>query len=250
MYSQNHFNVTKLLLIIATLLVMLAFLSMTVFAQSWEELPERGTTVDFTGIFNKEATSIGGRAIYARDKVWFGVQGSQITGDSKILSQDAAARVQGGADVFWGLNAQGFIEANRDMDTDFTLSTGAYLRMVFDAERTKIVLGAGSLVERDDVRTEIGLDATDPTVLPYWLAIAGMEYNFSETVDIYGKLVGKPEIGLTAFEGILDIGVDIVLSEKLTLKLQSTSEIAIANEADAKVKLSDIENSVLLSINY
>lgn len=237
----------RTILFLLALMMLVAISQSVCWSQSWEELPETGTTLDFSGIFNAKATALGGQAIHAEKVGWIGVQGSQIAGDGEVLSQDIAGRVQGGFDTFLGVNLQGFVEANRDMNTDLTLSTGAYLRYVLAFEKLKFVLGGGSLVAREDIRAEVGLDETAPEVLPYWLTIVGVEYDFSETIDVYGKVVGKPELNLSSFAGILDAGLDIVLSDDLTLKVAMQGEVAISQQG---LSLSDTENSVILSLNF
>ena len=243
-YKEN--TVRNIFLSVIAMVALLAALAIpgTALAQSWEELPESGTTLDFSGIFNEKAASFGGRAIHAGEKYWLGIQGSQITGEDEVLSQDLSGRVQGGFSALFGIDVQGFIEADYDME--LTVATGAYLRKVLAFKKLKLVLGAGSMFEGEEALADAGLNETEVTVLPYWLTIVGAEYDLTETVDFYGKIIGQPEINLSTFKGSLDVGVDVVLRSNLTLKIQSISEIAVQGNG---VELSDTENSILLSLN-
>ena len=227
------------------LCVLLMLIGPCLYAQ-WEELPSQGTTIDFGGIFNDKSAAFSGTAIHAGNSYWVGIDGSQVSAEENVISQDLAARLQGGLG-FYGFSLQAFVEANRDIQSDFALSSGSYIRKVVELDKLSLIFGAGSLVERDDVKEELGLDNTSPDVLPYWLAILGAKYNFSDTIDFYGKLVGKPEISLGSFEGGLTIGTDIILKENLTLKIRSDSEVILDS---SEFSVSKTENSILLSINY
>ena len=88
-----------------------------------------------------------------------------------MKAQDTAIRAQKGFG-FFGVSAEFYIEANRDMQADWTTSTGGYLRKVLEFDKLKLVFGGGSLLEREEVRADYGLEATDPTTLPYWIGIA------------------------------------------------------------------------------
>ena len=235
------------------LILIITFVAVLFFALNapaqWEEVPAEGTTLDFGGLFTDTASSYTAQAIHAGESYWIGAQASQIRADGETKAQDIAARAQKGFG-FWGVSAEFYVEANRNLDTDLTTSTGGYLRKVFAYDKLKLVFGAGSLLEREEVRADYGLEAVSPTTLPYWITIAAAEYDVSETIDMYAKVVGQPAIALNAFDGTLDIGLDIVLSERLTLKLQSVSEVSIDNKTDSTLELSGTENSLLLSLNY
>ncbi len=227
------------------------FASQNIYAQ-WEELPSEGTTVDFALTANEKAQSIYGTAIHAGDTYWMGVNGTQISADGDILSQDLAARLQGGLD-FAGVSLQGFIEVQRDLESDLTTATGAYLRKVVALEKLAIVLGGGSFVERDqfaelDTFDKEGTEASagGAEILPYWLFLIGGAYDFTETVGLYGKVIGTPQGNFSSLGGIFDVGTDIVLSDTWTLKIQSTTEFE-RTERDTETST---ENSVILSVNF
>ena len=224
-------------------LMLAAFVSAS-FAQ-WEELPSEGTTVDFALTANERAQSIYGTAIHAGESYWAGINGTQISADGEILSQDLAARVQGGVD-FAGVSLQGFVEANRDMESEIATSIGAYLRKVIEMQKLSIVLGGGSYVERDQFAAQLGKYDGESEVLPYWLFILGGEYDWTETVGIHAKVIGKPQANFSSVGGIFDVGADIVLSDRWILKVQSTTEF---ERRDGKTETST-ENSVILSVNF
>ena len=215
----------------------------------WEEIPEHGTTIDFGGIFNTKSTALNGTAIHAEENVWLGISGSQITGDGEVISQDLDARVQAGFDwdilSIQALSIQAFVEGERDMDSELTISTGAYLRKVIEYDQLDVLFGFGSLVERDDIKEELGLEEDSPDVLPYYLAIFGVEYDFRDNVGIHGKLIGQPHFALSHVNGKIELGADIILDDNLVLKIQSSTEFGFDNGNT----YTDTENSALLSIN-
>lgn len=230
------------------LLVMLAIsllitMALPVFA-TWEEVPGKGTQVDFGGIFNKDATAFDGTAIHAEKNFWVGINGSQVRAEGEIVSDDLSARVQGGFEML-GVSLQGFVEQSRDIKSVSTIASGAYLRKVVEADSLDLIFGFGSLVEREEIRDDLGLDETSPEVLPYWLAIIGAEYDFASNIGLYSKIVGQPEISLSAFAGEFLVGVDIAIDDSLTLKIQSVSDVSI-KESDGFC-IDDTRNSVLLS---
>lgn len=246
---KKHAWLWEILTIVIVL--MLVFLSQNTHAQ-WEELPSKGTTVDFALAANEKAQSIYGTAIHAGTAYWFGINGTQISADGDILSQDLAARLQGGFN-FLGGSLQGFVEANRDMESELATSTGAYWRKVLQWEKLAIVLGGGSYVERDQFAeldgelvedTETGAGGAE--ILPYWLLIVGAEYDFTDTIGLYGKIIGKPQTNFNRLGGIFDIGTDIVLNDQWTLKVQSTTEFEV-EDGDTDTST---ENSVILSLNF
>ena len=233
------------------ILMLAAFVAIPGFSQ-WEELPSEGTTVDFALTATDKAQSFTGTAIHAGSGYWIGVNGTQISADGEIFSQDLVSRLQGGLD-FGLVSLQGFIELTRDMESDLTTATGAYLRKVVEMDKLAIVLGGGSFVERDQFAelegelvddTETGAGGAD--ILPYWLAIVGVEYDFTETVGLHGKVIGTPQANFESVGGIFDVGTDIVLSDQWTLKVQSTTEFV---REDGETETST-ENSVILSLNF
>ena len=236
----THDAPAKLILLIAFMAVL--FFTADTFAQ-WEEIPSRGTTVDFAGTFNNKANAFTGTAIHAGATYWAGVQGSQIAADGEIKSQDMAARAQGGVG-FLGVSAQFFIEATRGMETEIATATGGYIRKVVEFNKLAVILGVGSFIEREEYRADLGLDETAPSVLPYWLWSAGTEYDLTTTVGVHARVIATPEGRFRHWRGTLDFGADIVLSDRWTLKLQSTTEFRTDGDASA-----DTENSVIFSLN-
>jgi len=241
----------KPLWLITLLIAAICLFPMLTLAQ-WEEIPSEGNTVDFALTANEKAQSLYGTAIHAGTNYWFGVNGTQISHEGEVLSQDLAARIQGGLN-FAGVSLQGFVEANRDMDSEIATSTGAYLRKVIEMEKLAIVLGGGSFVERDQFAEVAGFDeastetsAGGAEILPYWLLILGGEYDYSETVGLHGKVIGKPQANFESFGGVFDIGTDIVLNDQWTLKIQSTTEFEVI---DGETETST-ENSVIFSLNF
>lgn len=214
------------------------------FAQ-WEEIPSRGTTVDFAGTANDEAAAYTGRAIWAAKNLWAGVQYSQIRADNEIKSEDLAARLQGGID-FLGVSLQGFVEVERDMSSELTTGTGLYFRKVLEIEKLDIVLGVGSLIEREDVRADIGYEESEVTVLPYYLWSVGAAYDVNETVGLQGRVIAQPEGRFRHWKGTAEFGTDIVLSDVWTLKLQSTNDFS----TDGDETEVDTENSMILRLNF
>lgn len=240
---------TWLWLVICVVVVL--FASQNTFAQ-WEELPAEGNTVDFALTANEKAQSLYGTAIHAGTNYWFGVNGTQISHEGEVLSQDLNARLQGGLN-FAGVSLQGFVEANRDMDSEIATSTGAYLRKVIEMDKLAVVLGGGSFIERDQFAEVAGFDEAETEtsaggaeILPYWLLILGGEYDYSETVGLHGKVIGKPQANFETFGGVFDIGTDIVLNDQWTLKIQSTTEFEVI---DGETETST-ENSVIFSLNF
>lgn len=234
------------------LILMLAmFVAIPGFTQ-WEELPSEGTTVDFALTANEKAQSIYGTAIHAEKTYWIGLNGTQISHEGEVLSQDLSARVQGGVD-FAGISLQGFVEAQRDMDSEIATSTGAYLRKVIGMDKLAIVIGGGSFVERDqfaalDTFDEASTEksAGGAEILPYWLVILGGEYDFTDTIGLHSKVIGKPQANFESIGGIFDVGTDIILNDKWTLKIQSTTEFEVH---DGETETTT-ENSVILSVNF
>ncbi|MCY3739917.1 MAG: hypothetical protein OXH00_02735 [Candidatus Poribacteria bacterium] len=250
MFREGAFRKHAWLWMIVFVVIALLFAHNT-FAQ-WEELPSRGTTVDFALTANEKAQSIYGTAIHAGINYWFGLNGTQISHDGEVLSQDLNARLQGGFG-FAGASLQGFVEANRDMDSKIATSTGAYLRRVIEMKKLAIVFGGGSFIERDqfaelDTFDKEGTetDAGGSEILPYYLLILGGEYDYSETIGLHGKVIGKPQANFASFGGVFDIGTDIVLNDQWTLKIQSTTEFEVT---DGETETST-ENSVILSLNF
>ena len=210
----------------------------------WEEQPEPGTTLDFGGLQNDKASSYTAQAIHAGKHGWVGLQASQIRADGEAKSQDMDARVQIGKD-FLNVSLQVFAEGHRSMDTDLTLSTGGYLRKTLQLGKLDITVGGGSLVEREDVRADLGLEATDATVLPYWLAIIAGKYNFNDTVNFNARVIANPEVQLNHWKGTMDFGVDIRVARNAVLKFQSTHQFSTVDGVET-----DTENTLLLSLSY
>ena len=166
---------TLFMLLIAFMAVL--FLTADTSAQ-WEELPSEGTTVDFALTANEKAQSVYGTAIHAGKSYWAGINGTQISHEGEVLSQDLAARVQGGIEFYAGVSIQGFAEANRDDDSEITTAIGAYLRKIIEMNKLAIVFGGGSYVERDQF-AETKRHLTNASgqihpsggseILPYWL---------------------------------------------------------------------------------
>lgn len=233
-------------------LMLSAFVAVPAFSQ-WEELPAKGTTLDFALTANEKAQSLYGTAIHAGASYWFGVNGTQISAEGEVFSQDLAARAQGGIN-FMGISLQGFVEIERDMDSDLTTATGAYLRKVVAFEKLKIVLGGGSFVEREQFAEVAGFDeasteqsAGGADILPYALVILGGEYDLTDTIGLYAKVIGKPQANdFENIGGVFDFGTDIVLNDQWTLKVQSTTEF---DRRDGETDTST-ENSVILSLNF
>ena len=99
---------------------------------NWEEVPDKGATLDVGGLLNDKASSYTAQAMYAGEHAWVGLQANEIRADGEIISQTIDARVQGGKD-FDLAGIQFFVEANRSMDTDLSTSTGGYIRKIITA---------------------------------------------------------------------------------------------------------------------
>lgn len=227
-------------LTLITILITLLLFTTTLQAQ-WEEVPSKGLTVDFAGTFNQDANAFTGTGIYAGCSYWIGVNADQITANKEIVSQDLEARAQAGLDLH-GISLQAFIEAERNQDSELTTGAGGYIRKVIEIDKLDLTLGVGSLVEREEIRAELNLDAADPTVLPYYLWSIGAEYDLTETVGIHARTIATPEYSFDNWKGTFELGTDIVLSDTWTLKIQSTNEFE-------KDKPLDTQNSVILSLN-
>lgn len=238
-WSIKHAWLWLIICVIAML-----FATTNTFAQ-WEEIPSQGTTVDFAGTANNKAAAYTGTAIWATKNLWAGVQYSQIRADDEIKSEDLAARLQGGVD-FIGISLQGFVEVERDMSSELTTGTGFYFRKVLEIQKLDIVLGVGSLIEREDVRADIGYEDSEATVLPYYLWSVGAEYDVNNTVGLHARVIAQPEGRFRHYKGTAEFGTDIVLSDVLTLKLQSTNEFS----TDGDETEVDTENSAILSLNF
>lgn len=242
MLFQSFRKHARLWLIVCVIAML--FTSQNIFAQ-WEEIPSAGVTVDFAGTANDKAAAYTGTALWATKNLWAGVQYSQIRADDEIKSEDLAARLQGGVN-FMGISLQGFVEAERDMSSELITSTGFYFRKVLEIKKLDLVLGVGSLIEREDVRADIGYEDSEATVLPYYLWSVGAEYDVTDTVGLHGRIIAQPEGRFRHWKGTAEFGTDIVLSDVWTLKLQSTNDF---NTDGDEVEV-DTENSVILSLNF
>ena len=211
----------------------------------WEEIPDAGLTVDLGGTANTKASALTGQSIYAGERGWAGVQISQITAAGEVITQNLDARVQSGFDVLGEVSVQGFIAAERDMQSALTTATGAYFRKVVEFGRLDFILGIGSFVEREQLRSELGLDKTAPTVLPYWLWSVSTAYDFRDNVGIFAQVIATPEGRFRHWRGTATLGMDIIIASNLTLKFQSTSTFR-NDKATFEV---DTENSIIFSYN-
>ncbi len=155
---------------------------------NWEEVPAHGITLDLGGLLNDKASSYTTQAMYAGKHGWVGLQANEIRADGEIISQTIDARVQGG-------NAwlQLFVEGNRNMDTDLATSIGFYLRHTRQLDKVGLTFGAGTFAEREDIRADLGLEETDPTVLPYLLATVSGRYQLNDDVGFNARIIGTPE---------------------------------------------------------
>lgn len=232
-------------LILIITFVAVLFFTMTAAQGQWEEIPEAGTTLDFGGTANSKAQAFTGQALHAGTNYWAGLQANQITADGEVKTQDLAARLQGGFD-FLGVSLQGFIEVERDMQSEFTTATGAYFRKVVAVRGLDFIFGVGSFVAREQVRAELGLDTQAPTVLPYWLYSIGTDYNLRKNIGLHAQIIATPESRFRHYKGVAHFGVDILLQENLTLKLQSTNDFS----THGGHLTTDTENSVILSLNF
>ena len=207
--------------LIALILGTFLFLFTFTCSAEWEELPEHGTEIGLGGTYDDGTTFFNGTAIHAGDGYWAGLQAS------KVKEYDISARLQGGVD-FLGLGElQGFIEMDIEgelQDSKFSQppkpSIGFYYRRVEEVKDLKALFGIGTLayLEDEDTADDKGWSPT-----PYLLAILGLEYNFSDNVDLYGRLVGRP--GGDAFIGDLTLGLQTILSDKITFKLQAVGDV-------------------------
>ena len=208
---------------------------------NWEELPEQGQDIALGGAFNEKATAIDGSAVHAGSNYWVGVQGSRISTKSETHTE-LGARVQGGFSAFGLAEVQGFLELEHD--ETYTHQTGFYVRKVSEIDKLSLIFAAGSLIEGKEAQEDLGVK--EDTYLPYWLGIFGAEYNYSDSIDFYGKVIGRPEIDFGSFNGDLLLGMDIQLSDELTFQVQSSSTLSYA---DKSVSFDDTENRFLFSIN-
>lgn len=230
-----------------TLLIRIGLLLTVCIADAqWEEIPSQGTTLDLGGTANAKATAFTGQAIRAEKQYWAGAQFSQITADGAVLTQNLNTRLQGGYD-FLRVSLQGFVAAKRDMHSEFTTSLGGYFRKIQKVGQLDLVIGIGNFVEREQVRAELGLNTTDPTVLSYWLWSIGTKYDLRDTVGLHAQVIATPEARFKHWRGTATLGTDILLDTHLTLKLQSTTDFRTDSTDGTAV---DTENSVLLSINF
>ena len=211
----------------------------------WEEVPKHGTTLDFGGLQNDKASSYTAQAIHAGKRGWVGLQANQIRADGEAKSNDIDARVQTGFG-FAGVSLQIFAESNRSMDTELATSTGGYLRKTLTYNKLDLVFGAGSLLEREEVRADYGLDATDPTVSPYWIGIVAAKYKINDAVGFSTRIIGNPEVAFAYWKGQAEFAIEVRVADNALLKFQSTNAFE-QHETGYEV---DTENSVLLSLNY
>ena len=232
------------LILIFTILAALFLTIFTANAQ-WEEVPNTGTTLDFGGLFTDDASSYTAQAIHAGTSYWIGAQASQITADGETKAQDIAARAQKGFG-FLGISAEFYVEANRNLDTALATSTGGYLRKVFVYDKLKFIFGAGSLLEREEVRADYGLEATDPTTLPYWIGIAAAQYQFTDKIGISTRFIGNPKLDFDKWKGNAEFALEVRVADNAILKFQSSNAFQ-QNPDGTEI---DTENSVILSLNY
>ena len=212
----------------------------------FEEIPSDGTTVDASILTNSDSdtSSLSIQAVHAFDDVdaWVGVNSTRLSHGEEVLSKDMTAQLQGGLE-FMGASLQGFAKLNRDMDSDLTLSTGAYVRKVFQDNKLHWIFGAGSFVEKDDkVGDEITLEESEAEVVPYGLLIVGVKYDWQTNIGVYGKVVGHPQLDFQKLRYSLLLGSNVVLRDNLTLKLQSYMEVDGEH--------TDVTNTAILSLNF
>ena len=228
--------------VIVSILVVLMFVALVQCSDaSWEELPEKGQDIMIGGMSSEKATALDGMAIHAGDNYWIGVQGSRVSTED-ITHQEFGARAQGGFSAFGIAEVQGFIEVEHDMI--YTHKTGFYFRKVAQRDKLAMIFGAGSLIEGEEAQSDLGVE--EDTVLPYWLAIVGAEYNYSDSIDFYAKVIGRPELNFGSFNGDFTIGIDIAISDTLTMQLQSSSEVSYSGDT---FSFDDTENRLMFSLN-
>ena len=229
--------------VIFAVVAALTFMLVSSCVAQWEEIPDTGTTIDFGGIFNSEATAVSGTAIHAEESYWLGLTGSQIGSHEEIISQDLGARAQAGV-WFKGISLQGFVEFDRDLSDENTYTTGAYGRKKFEFDKLDLIFAVGSMVEGEDKKDEFGLEEDSVDVLPYYISIVGVEYDFRDNVGIFGKVIGNPSLDFSKTKGDFILGADIALDTNLMLKIQSQTEFEFS-DGDSSV---ETESSILLSI--
>ena len=206
----------------------------------WEEAPEPGVTVNFGGSSNSKAQAFTGQALYAGSKGWVGLQGTQVSTDGEILSQDINGRAQ--LDIGY---LQVFAEASRDTEAELTTATGGYFRYIATYKELDFIIGVGTFVEREALRKELGLDETAPTNLPYWLWSIGTDYQF-QNIGLHGQVIATPESRFKHWKGTAHFGVDIDLPQGVTLTFQNVNDFSNADG----VTTIETENSIIASINF
>ena len=229
--------------VIFAVVAALTFMLVSSCVAQWEEIPDTGTTVGFGGIFDSDATAVSGTAIHAEESYWLGLTGSQIASAEEVISQDLSARAQAGV-WFKGISLQGFVEFDRDLSDENTYTTGAYGRKKFEFDKLDLIFAVGSMVEGEDKKDEFGLEEDSVDVLPYYISIVGVEYDFRDNVGIFGKVIGNPSLDFSKTKGDFILGADIALDTNLMLKIQSQTEFEFS-DGDSSV---ETESSILLSI--
>ena len=135
------------------------------------------------------------------------------------------------------------------MDTELATATGGYIRKVLEYNALDFIFGVGSFVEREQVRADLGLAETAPTVLPYYLWSVGAEVDLTDTIGSHARVIATPESRFRHWRGTVSVGMDIVLSDRWMLKLQSTVQFKTDAGADRKTTEMETENSLMLSLN-
>lgn len=203
------------------LLVMLTvfFSSLSVFA-SFDDLNTDSTYIDVALQLEGDYKVYDITGMYPFVNGWAGLQLSQIMSEGKLENQDILAHIQNGFRFTeFDIGIEAFIDAeyNSTKGTD-THAIGAFFRPAIIKRGHFIVSGgAGSFVENEDVRADLGLKETDATVLTRWIAFVSAKYNPYDNVEITGLLKTTPAYDLRDWQNVLTLGAQVQLNNRYSV---------------------------------
>lgn len=236
---KERFTDTLAWLIVALGIVLSLILALQANAQ-WEEVPEHGTTLDLGGMADNKVQAFTGQALHAAEIGWIGLQATHVQADGETLSEDVNGRIQGDFGYL-----QVFGEVSRDMSSELKTDVGAYIRYILETKHLDFTVGAGNFLAREEVKAELGFEETDPTTLSYWLGSVGTSYSLHENINLYGQVIATPEARFKHWRGTVHFGLDIVISDRVTMKIQNQNDFSTEGETTEV----QTQNSLIVSLN-
>ena len=200
------------------LTLLLAMLICGTASAQFADIPLNETSISLGVSGDSENRSTAATGILPLEKIngWLGVHGLQSTADRNVLSEYLKAHVQGGF-RYHGLGIEAFLDGERNLlaGTAFQSQVGLFVRPgIYEKQGLRVSGGFGNFLENTQARAELGLEATDPTVVR-WLAFASIGWRGISTVI---KLT--PHISFDDFQVAAEPAVTYELAENISLGLQ------------------------------